>query len=95
MSLRLRHCGVLLFGLESRLGINAVFVSVIPYCLIHVHKPVLEAFGSIVAGSVLGVLALRTRSIGGGIFVHVFVALGMDSIALWKSGTFPTRFLPW
>lgn len=86
--------GVLLFGLESRLGINAVFVSVIPYCLIHVHKPVLEAFGSIVAGIVLGVLALRTRSIGGGIFVHVMVALSMDSIALWKSGTFPTRFLP-
>ncbi|WP_411281260.1 CPBP family intramembrane glutamic endopeptidase [Gemmatimonas sp.] len=86
--------GVLLFTLESRLGVNAVLVSVLPYCLIHVHKPLLEALGSIVAGIVLGVLALRTRSIGGGVVVHVAVALGMDALALVRTGGFPQAFWP-
>ena len=86
--------GVLLFGLESRLGMAAVGVSVLPYCLIHVYKPLLEAFGSIVAGYVLGYLALRTRSIGGGVLVHCAVAFGMDTMALLRNGTWPTVFLP-
>ncbi|MBL0172759.1 MAG: CPBP family intramembrane metalloprotease [Gemmatimonadaceae bacterium] len=77
--------GVLLFGLESRLGVAAVGVSVLPYCLIHAHKPLPEAFGSIVAGYVLGVLALRTRSIGGGVVVHCAVAFGMDTLALLRA----------
>lgn len=77
--------GVLLFGLESRLGMAAVGVSVLPYCLIHAHKPLPEAFGSIVAGYVLGYLALRTRSIGGGVLVHCSVAFGMDTLALLRA----------
>lgn len=81
--------GVLLFGLESRLGYAAVGVSVLPYCLIHAHKPLPEAFGSIVAGFVLGTLALRTRSIGGGVLVHCAVAFGMDALALVRNGLWP------
>ena len=81
--------GVLLFGLESRLGAHAIGVSVLPYCLIHAHKPMPEAFGSIVAGFVLGYLALRTRRIGGGVLVHCAVAFGMDTIALMRNGTWP------
>ncbi len=84
--------GVLLFGLESRLGLAAVGVSVLPYCLIHVHKPMPEAFGSIVAGYVLGLLALRTRSIGGGVIVHCAVAFSMDSLSLLRNGLWPTVF---
>jgi membrane protease YdiL (CAAX protease family) len=80
--------GVLLFGLESRLGTAAIGVSVLPYCLIHVHKPLAEALGSIVAGFVLGYLALRTRSIGGGVVVHCTVAFGMDALALARGGWF-------
>jgi membrane protease YdiL (CAAX protease family) len=81
--------GVLLFSLESRLGVHAVGLSVLPYCLIHVHKPFPEALGSIVAGYVLGTLALRTRSIGGGVIVHCAVALGMDALALVRNGEWP------
>lgn len=81
--------GVLLFALESRLGLAAVGVSVLPYCLIHAHKPLPEAFGSIVAGFVLGTLALRTRSIGGGVLVHCSVAFGMDALALVRNGAWP------
>lgn len=81
--------GVLLFSLESRLGLAAVGVSVLPYCLIHAHKPLPEAFGSIVAGYVLGYLAIRTRSIGGGVLVHCAVAIGMDVMALIAQGAWP------
>lgn len=84
--------GVLLFSLESRLGLAAVGVSVLPYCLIHVHKPLPEAFGSIVAGFVLGYFALTTRSIGGGVLVHCAVAFSMDSLALVRNGLWPTTF---
>lgn len=84
--------GVLLFSLESRLGLAAVGVSVLPYCLIHVHKPLPEAFGSIVAGFVLGYLALTTRSIGGGVLVHCAVAFSMDTLALVRNGLWPTTF---
>lgn len=81
--------GVLLFSLESRLGTAAIGVSVLPYCLIHVHKPLPEAFGSIVAGYVLGYFALKTRSIGGGVLVHCAVAISMDALALTRNGAWP------
>jgi uncharacterized protein len=81
--------GVLQFGLESRLGLASIGVSVLPYCLIHAHKPLPEAVGSIVAGYVLGWLALRTRSIGGGVLVHCAVAISMDALALLRNGGWP------
>jgi membrane protease YdiL (CAAX protease family) len=74
--------GFLLFSLERRLGMNAVWVAMLPYCMIHFHKPPLEAFGAIIAGLVLGYVALRTRSIFGGVLVHVGVAATMDGLAL-------------
>jgi hypothetical protein len=81
--------GVLLFALVPRLGAVAVAVSVMPYALIHVHKPLPEALGSIVAGFVLGALAFRTGSIGGGVLVHCAVAIGMDLLALLRTGRLP------
>lgn len=53
------------------------------------HKPLPEAMGAIVAGVVLGWLALRTRSIWGGVLLHVAVALSMDALALWRAAAFP------
>jgi len=81
--------GFLLFLLERRLGVGAVALSVVPYAMIHFHKPMAEALGAIVAGAVLGWLALRTRSIWGGVALHVGVALSMDAAALWRSGAMP------
>ena len=74
--------GFLLFSLERRLGMNALWVAMLPYCMIHFHKPPLEAFGAIIAGVILGYVALRTRSIFGGVLVHVGVAATMDGLAL-------------
>lgn len=87
--------GYLLFTLEGRLGRAAIGVSVVPYSMIHYHKPLPEALAAIVAGCVLGWLALETRSLWGGVLLHVAVALSMDVAALSVTGVgFPDHFLP-
>src|SRR5690606_7929149 len=73
--------GFMLFTLEERFGMSAVAVMIVPYCMIHFHKPLPEALGAIVAGIVLGWRALRTRSIWGGFLVHIAVAISMDALS--------------
>jgi membrane protease YdiL (CAAX protease family) len=41
-----------------------------------------ETFGAIGAGLILGTLAMRTRSIWGGVMIHVGVAWTMDLLAV-------------
>jgi membrane protease YdiL (CAAX protease family) len=73
----------------------AIAVMIVPYCMIHYHKPLPEALGAIVGGVVLGWLALRTRSLWGGWLLHVAVALSMDVLALVRGGMgLPTQWLP-
>jgi membrane protease YdiL (CAAX protease family) len=74
--------GFLLQGLRRALGANAIFVMIVPYCMIHYGKPMAETFGAIIAGLILGTLAMRTRSIWGGVLIHVGVATTMDVLAL-------------
>jgi hypothetical protein len=80
--------GFLLFGLEEKLGYSAIAASTLPYGLIHFAKPFPEAMGAICAGAVLGLLALRTRTILGGAIIHSAVAVSMDILALWRRGFF-------
>ena len=77
--------GYLLFTLERALKWNAIFVMVVPYCVIHWHKPPLECFAAIGAGVLLGGLALRFRSWYGGAILHSLVAVAMDSLAYMKA----------
>ncbi|MCA8911987.1 MAG: CPBP family intramembrane metalloprotease [Planctomycetes bacterium] len=87
--------GWLLFTLEKRFGCAAIAIMVVPYCMIHFHKPLPEALGAIVAGTVLGWMALRTRSIWGGWLVHVSVAVTMDTASLVKGDWgLPHQFWP-
>jgi membrane protease YdiL (CAAX protease family) len=82
MSLEFFFRGFLLQGLRRVIGANAIFVMIVPYCMIHFGKPMPETFGAIGAGLVLGTLAMRTRSIWGGVLIHVGVAISMDVLAL-------------
>jgi membrane protease YdiL (CAAX protease family) len=80
--------GYLLFTLERAMGRLAVFVMIVPYCMVHYHKPMLEAYGAIIAGVFLGFLALRYRSWYGGAVLHCLVAATMDFLAAQRSGVF-------
>ncbi|MEZ4366327.1 MAG: type II CAAX endopeptidase family protein [Kofleriaceae bacterium] len=82
LSLEFFFRGFLLQGLRRHLGVNAIFVMIIPYCMIHYGKPLPETLGAIGAGILLGTLAMRTRSIWGGVIIHVAVAVTMDVLAL-------------
>ena len=70
--------GFVLFGLERRFGWYAIGISTIPYVMIHFGKPMPETFAAIVAGCLLGWMALRTRSFLWGVALHWSVALLMD-----------------
>jgi membrane protease YdiL (CAAX protease family) len=82
LSLEFFFRGFLLQGLRRALGSNAIFVMIVPYCMIHYGKPVLETCGAIGAGLILGTIAMRTRSIWGGVLIHVGVAVSMDVLAV-------------
>jgi membrane protease YdiL (CAAX protease family) len=82
ISLEFFFRGFILQGLRKPLGANAVFVMIVPYCMIHYGKPLPETLGAIFAGIILGTLAIRTRSIWGGVLIHIGVALTMDMLAL-------------
>ena len=76
--------GFMLFGLEEKFGYYAIFIQMIPFLILHDGKPVLEAFGAIIAGLALGVLAYRTRSIFYCVFTHACVMFSIDFISILR-----------
>ncbi len=87
LSLEFFFRGFLLQGLRRVVGANAIFVMIVPYCMIHYGKPMTETIGAIFAGVILGTLAMRTRSIWGGVLIHVGVAWTMDLLAIAQCPT--------
>lgn len=73
--------GFLLFEMEKFLGEKVVIPMVCVYCTVHFGKPMMECISSIFGGFLLGVIAIKSRSVYGGVWVHVFIALGMDVMA--------------
>ena len=69
---------------RRRLGPYVIFVMTVPYCMIHFGKPIQETLGAIVAGIILGFMALKTRSIWLGAALHIAVAWTMDALAVWQ-----------
>lgn len=80
--------GFMVHGTKHRFGYYAVFVMIIPYCMVHFGKPFTETIAAIFAGFVLGVLSLKSRSVIPGVLVHYLVAIAMDVMALWREGYF-------
>lgn len=78
--------GFMVHGLKLKLGFSAVFVMVIPYAMIHFHKPMPEVLGAIVGGTVLGYLSLKNGSIWFGVAIHIAIAGTMDVLALAQTG---------
>jgi membrane protease YdiL (CAAX protease family) len=75
-------------------GAGAIWSMVVPYCMIHYGKPYLEASSAVIAGVVLGSLAMRTGSIYAGFLVHATVAVTMDILALNRKHGLPSLLSP-
>ncbi|MCX7679969.1 MAG: CPBP family glutamic-type intramembrane protease [Spirochaetes bacterium] len=80
--------GFLLFGLYPKIGNLAIFVSTIPYVMVHFAKPPAEALGSAFAGIFLCYMALLSNSMWGGFFLHWLVGMTMDALSIYSSGGF-------
>jgi membrane protease YdiL (CAAX protease family) len=72
--------GFLIIAFARFVGPKAILPMCAFYVSIHFDKPLGECISSFFGGLILGVLAYRTRSIYGGIIVHLGIALGMEII---------------
>jgi hypothetical protein len=73
--------GFVVMALAQYVGGASVFAMVAVYCFLHFFKPLPEAIGSIFGGYVLGVIAFYSRSVLGGMCIHIGVALLMELLA--------------
>ena len=78
--------GFMVLAIGKYLGKGAIMPMVTLYCLFHFGKPLGEAISSIFGGYILGILAYYTRSIYGGIIIHLGVALMMELLAMIQKG---------
>jgi len=78
--------GFLVIGLAKWLGRNAILPMVAMYAVLHFGKPFPETIGSIFGGYILGVFALRSKSILGGIMLHLGMAWSMEAAAFIQHG---------
>lgn len=73
--------GFFVIGMIKVLGRNAIVPMAVIYCMLHFGKPAGEAISSIFGGYILGVIAYETKSIWGGIIVHMGIAWLMEIVA--------------
>lgn len=84
--------GYLVNGLKRQFGSLSIAVMCLPYLMLHFPKLWPESLGAILFGFFLGVLALMSRSIWGGVMVHVSIALMMDVAALIQTKGLPQHW---
>jgi hypothetical protein len=85
LSIELFFRGLLVIGLVRYAGEQAILPMAAFYCTIHFGKPLGECISSFFGGLALGVLAYRTRSILGGLIVHLGLAWMME-LGGWLAG---------
>ena len=78
--------GYFIFALVKYLGKDVVLPMAVTYCVLHFGKPLGEAISSFFGGFLLGVIALKTKNIYGGIVIHIGIALLMELFAFWQLG---------
>lgn len=76
--------GYMLFGLKEKLGLYTIFIQMIPFFILHKGKPEIELFASILAGVILGVQALRSRSFIYSWILHWMVMVSIDVISVLR-----------
>ncbi len=70
--------GFLILSLMRICGPQCIIPVACFYCTIHFGKPIGEAISSFFGGTILGIVAYYTRSIWGGLIVHLGIAWMME-----------------
>jgi hypothetical protein len=73
--------GFFVIGMATLLGRGAVITMAVIYCYLHFGKPAGEAISSFFGGYILGVVAYETKSVWGGVIVHMGIAWMMELVA--------------
>lgn len=60
---------------------KSIILVALVYCSFHFGKPLLESIGSFFGGYLLGYVVYKTKSIWGGVMVHMGIAFMMDLFA--------------
>lgn len=78
LSIELFFRGFLVLTLTRWLGKDAILPVAVFYCSIHFGKPLGECISSYFGGLLLGIIVQHTRSIHGGLMVHLGIAWLME-----------------
>jgi uncharacterized protein len=79
--------GFMQHGLQESMGYaNALLVQVMASVLVHLGKPVIEIYASIIGGLVWGILAYRTRSLLSGLLQHYLLGVLLDWFICHRPG---------
>ena len=78
--------GFMVLAMTKFLGRSAVITMAVVYCVLHFGKPSGEALSSIFGGYILGVVAYETKSVWGGVIVHMGIAWMMEIVAFVRKG---------
>lgn len=70
--------GFLILALANICGKNCIIPVACFYCIIHFGKPMAEAISSFFGGMLLGIISYHTKSIWGGLLVHLGIAWLME-----------------
>ncbi len=72
--------GFLIYSFTRYFGPYVVFPMITTYCFLHFGKPMTEAISSLFGGYILGVISLNSKTIWGGVLIHVGIAWLMEVI---------------
>ena len=75
--------GFLIIGLVRYFGDDVVLPMAVTYCVLHFGKPLGESISSVFGAYILGIIALKSKNIWGGVFVHAGIAILMDFFAFY------------
>lgn len=73
--------GYMVLFFKKYLNTKAIILVAMVYCSFHFGKPLLECISSFFGGYILGYIIYNTKSIWGGVIVHMGIAFLMDLFA--------------
>jgi len=73
--------GFMVLFFKKYLNTKAIILIAMVYCSFHFGKPLLECVSSFFGGYLLGYIVYKTKSIWGGVIVHMGIAFLMDLFA--------------